>query len=420
MTINRFLCQLFGILLIGGALVVPRAYGMQKLSILMVLLALILFSFFIKKTSVLIWRPIVFFVIISAINALALFVGVLYGNSNQAIIDGLRLGVIYPIVIALLWTALADFAYGKYINTIVELSAISIFIIIFLAIFQHIGVINVYTETFLEENALRVGLHEGFVQVTSHNVGSLFFISGYLLYHAVACHRKNLNILSAAALICALLAAMLSGRRALQLAIFLAPIFLIFTAKIFSEKKTVTKKIIKLWLIIVFGLLFVLVYFFSNGHLNVDSFIDRFALVFVDDGGARTSQAASLYSAFLSYPFFGSGIGGISELVRSEDAPWVYELTYLQLLFNFGIVGTALFGALFFSQIWRVRCNSRYRRINYSIEERSMFSGAFFLIFGAATNPYLGSFDFMLMIGIVPFVANTCFGKRPSKIRGVV
>ena len=419
MTVNRALCAIFGALLIGGAFIVPRAYGLQKLPILLLLLVLLLINFFSKKTSVGMSRPIVFFSIFAAINSLALFVGVLHGNPDQAIIDGLRIGVIFPIIFALLWTSLADFNYGKYINGIVELSAICTLVIISLAILQEIGVGYFFPETFMEENVLRVGLHEGYLQVTSHNVGSLFFIAGYLLYHAVANQQKKINILSVAALYCALLAAMLSGRRALQLAIFLMPLFLFFTAKIFAEKKSVTGRIVKLWLIVVLGVAMFLVYLFFNGHLNFDDFVDRFVLVFEDDGGARTSQAASLFSAFLSNPFFGSGIGGTTDVIRSDDAPWVYELTYLQLLFNFGIVGMALFAVLFFSQIWRIGCNARYSHMNYSIEVKSMFSGVIFLMFGSATNPYLGSFDFMLMLGIIPFAANIGCGRRQLQVKGM-
>lgn len=419
MTVNRALCALFGILLIGGAFIMPRAYGSQKLPILLLLLVLLLINFFSKKTSVGMSRPILFFFIFAAINALALFVGVLHGNPDQAIIDGLRIGVIFPIIFALLWTSLADFNYEKYINKIVELSAICILVIIVLAIFQEIGIGYFFTINFLEENQLRVGVHEGYLQVTSHNVGSLFFISGYLLYYVVANQSKIANRCSVFALCCALLAAMLSGRRALHLAIFLTPIFLFFTAKIFAEKKSVTKRIVKLWLAVVLGVAMFLVYLFLNGHLNFDNFVDRFALVFEDDGGARTSQAASLFSAFLSNPFFGSGIGGTTDVIRSDDAPWVYELTYLQLLFNFGIVGMALFAILFFSQIWRIRFNARYSHMNYSIEVKSMFSGAIFLMFGAATNPYLGSFDFMLMMGIIPFAADVRCGRRRLQVRVV-
>ncbi|WP_293600693.1 O-antigen ligase family protein [Polynucleobacter sp. 39-46-10] len=419
MTINRALCVLFGILLIGGAFIVPRAYGLQKLPILLLLLALPLVDLFSKKSSVGMARPILFFSMFAAINALALSVGVLYGNPDQAIIDGLRLGVIFPIVIALLWTSLADFNYGKYINGIVELAAICILVIISLGILQEIGVGYFYSETFLEENSLRVGLHEGYLQVTSHNVGSLFFIAGYLLYYVVANKREKMNIRSVFALLCTLLAAMLSGRRALQVAIFLAPVFLIFTAKIFAEKKFIIRRIVKLWLIVVLGVATFLVYLFLNGYLYVDDFVERFTGLFEDDGGARTSQAASLFSAFLSNPFFGSGIGGTTDVIRSDDAPWVYELTYLQLLFNFGIVGVALFAVLFFSEIWRIGCNARCSHMNYSIEVKAMFSGAIFLMFGAATNPYLGSFDFMLMMGIIPFAADVRCGRRRLQVRGV-
>lgn len=419
MTVNRALCAIFGALLIGGAFIVPRAYGLQKLPILVLLLILLSINLFSKKASAGMARPILFFSIFAAINALALFIGMVHENPDQAIIDGFRLGVIFPIVIALLWTSLADFDYGKYINGIIEFSAICILVMISLAILQEIGVDDFYSMSFVKENEMRVGLHEGFLQVTSHNVGSLFFISGYLLYYAVANQSERINIRSITALLCAMLAAMLSGRRALQLAILLAPLFLIFTAKIFAEKNLVVGRIIKLWLIISLGVVMLLIFLFSNEYLYFGDFVERFAGIFEDDGGARTSQAASLFSAFLNNPFLGSGVGGTTEVIRSDDAPWTYELTYLQILFNFGIIGTLAIVFILFHEVWKIGCNARGGRLNYSIEVKSMFSGVLFLIFGAATNPYFASFEFLLMIGIIPFAADSSFdGRRSLQVKG--
>ena len=128
--------------------------------------------------------------------------------------------------------------------------------------------------------------------------------------------------------------------------------------------------------------------------------------MFVDDGGARVFQSSALYSEFLKNPFIGSGIGGVTDVIRSEGSPWVYELTYMQMLFNFGIIGSVCIVLTIAYTIYKIKNNSRRVRSCYSVVDRSMLSGAMFLLFGAATNPYLGSFDFLLIVGVFPFIAS--------------
>lgn len=59
---------------------------------------------------------------------------------------------------------------------------------------------------------------------------------------------------------------------------------------------------------------------------------------------ARLEQAPQLLDGFRSHPALGAGLGGVlpNGYRRSEDAPWSFELTYLQLLFQGGIVGIGL------------------------------------------------------------------------------
>ena len=63
-----------------------------------------------------------------------------------------------------------------------------------------------------------------------------------------------------------------------------------------------------------------------------------------ESSSLRLAQAPQLLDGFGANPVIGSGMGGVlaSGYRRSESTPWSFELTYLQLLFQGGIVGFCL------------------------------------------------------------------------------
>ncbi|MFV0624656.1 hypothetical protein ACBY01_11690 [Sphingomonas sp. ac-8] len=56
----------------------------------------------------------------------------------------------------------------------------------------------------------------------------------------------------------------------------------------------------------------------------------------------RYLQYFSLMQLFWQYPMFGAGLGANAILIRSVDAPYSYELTYVALLAKLGIVGSGV------------------------------------------------------------------------------
>lgn len=408
------ICKALGFIFTLSALVFPRVYGPQKLILLILLLAALALSGPFRKT-IQITRPLVFFTCYATIFLVALVVGVIRGNSEEALIDGLRLGVFFPLILAMLWMFLSGYRYDVFLERVVLCSAFCISFLVFVAFFQNFIGIQILPDSFVEDNLFRVGLHDGYSQIVAHNIGSLFFIFGYLLYSVVYGFAGRKKLIWTFALILVLVAAMMSGRRALQFAILASPAFILFTSYLFAEVRLMRLKAIRWWLVLMAFVLSLLFYLFSNNYFYINGFVERFSGVFEDDGGARTSQAGALLSGFASYPFFGSGIGGVTSVVRSESAPWIFELTYFQILFNFGIIGSIAIFAIFLFEFLKIRSNSLRGAQVYGLADKSMVAGVLFLFFGAATNPYLGSFDFLLMVGVVPFVAAIGSRRRSQR-----
>lgn len=63
-----------------------------------------------------------------------------------------------------------------------------------------------------------------------------------------------------------------------------------------------------------------------------------------ESAGLRLSQSEYLYEAWRAHPILGSGLGAslVNGYQRSVADPWSFELTYLQVLFQMGVLGLAV------------------------------------------------------------------------------
>ncbi len=117
----------------------------------------------------------------------------------------------------------------------------------------------------------------------------------------------------------------------------------------------------------------------------------------------RLEQAPQLIRGFRRHVALGSGLGATlpSGYRRSASAPWSFELTYLQLLFQLGVIGLAILltvpaAALFFG----VRALSRAEP-NRRIMIAAGIGGLVGFVFTSASNPYLMSSVGMLALAVL-------------------
>ncbi|MDA1082551.1 MAG: hypothetical protein O2973_12950 [Gemmatimonadetes bacterium] len=101
-----------------------------------------------------------------------------------------------------------------------------------------------------------------------------------------------------------------------------------------------------------------------------------------DENDPRRLQASALLEAWAAAPLIGHGFGSAVNVVRSDTAPFSYELTYLALLCKVGVIGAAMIvtGAVGLA----TKC-ARLTRTQQALAATS--AGCFLLI--TATNPYL-------------------------------
>jgi len=116
--------------------------------------------------------------------------------------------------------------------------------------------------------------------------------------------------------------------------------------------------------------------------------------------GLRETQAPKLWDAFKQNPVLGDGLGAVvrPRYVRDPAAPWSYELTYLQLLFQMGVLGLLAVLALPLAVVRR-----GLKQAATGALRAAPLGGAMAILgilVASATNPYLLASFGMLCVAI--------------------
>jgi len=255
-----------------------------------------------------------------------------------------------------------------------------------------------------------VGVHDGYVQITSNNIGPLFLIVPYLvarqfLPDASAPNGKleklTLALCMALVIVC--------GRRALWLVVAITPCTLLVLALItraYQRMGAVRRGLLWMYTTVALFGAAVLVAWPSTAtpFPTVDHLKEAFS-----SQDERTIQKPFLVRGFLESPLIGAGLGAYAGYPRSEDRPWTYELTYHQMLFNMGALGVGLVTALFLAYFALVVRLIRAFPADSAIPFALLLAICSLLI-GSYSNPYVRSFDFLFFVGLLPFMATFTHG----------
>ena len=203
-----------------------------------------------------------------------------------------------------------------------------------------------------------------------------------------------------------MVALILASRRMIILLIVLVP-FLCLIFDLFVNAKLNVNfffKVVKIYMFMFIVSVVFLMFVVYFDLINLVGFYERIADIFIyNESSARQLQFRSLIDGFYENPIFGSGFGGQASIIRNSAQPWHYELTYVKLLFNTGIVGMLLLVCLLsFYTIKSLRL-CRIDKKNYSINV-SLIVGFFCVLIVSSSNPYMYSFDFLFILAIPPLI----------------
>jgi hypothetical protein len=268
-----------------------------------------------------------------------------------------------------------------------------------------------------------IGIYDGYVEYSLLSISSLLFLvplaahrltnrlrarqAGALMYTIV-----EMGTISLALLLC-----LLSGRRALQFVILLTPILIITSESLLGQRGRHLLHLLISWkALTAIALTFAaLLYFLYSFQVDIDP---QILLVHMQSGfdftsgndesaSIRYGQYESLMSAWWNGDIlFGAGNGSCTEVLRHSEMPWSYELTYIYILFSTGIVGVVFYITWFGWGLVRLRHALALREDLFEYIA-PVVTGIFAFLIAAASNPYLGKFDYLWIVFLPHLLAGS-------------
>jgi hypothetical protein len=334
-------------------------------------------------------------------------IGLVRGNAEIAILETLRVYVVYMGVYCALTIYVSNLDYQAHIDRVVVAGAIGIGAVALYTLLDHIFHLGWLPQSVKDDMYLQVGLHDGYVQMNNVNIGMLTFIVPYLLSRLLLGERKDRHAYLLPSLVIAVIAAILASRRVVLILLLLTPL-LAFVVSVLAGQAThkQQKRFVQFYflpLLAAGGGAWLLFYLGSN---LLEGFTDRVLSAFTTDPDApRPLQHAALMAGFSDSYLWGSGFGGLTPVIRSDERPWTYELTYSRLLFNAGLLGFGTLMLFFSSYLFLVL--RKIRGSSHASVHVSMLVGFFSVLIASASNPYLTSFDYLFPLSIIPLILNT-------------
>jgi hypothetical protein len=388
-----------GVLFIALVFAFPRTL----LEIKLIILTLLIINLAVLTCSrkILVPRHVcIFYGTLVFVGFLAAFVGAIRGNSTDAISDGIRLYIFWSILNSLLLTYYWQYNTIMVLHYGILLAAFTTSTLNITLVVSSFAGWTVFPESFSEALLLKVGIHDGYVQIVAHNIGMLLFIVPYLLVTALRTDSVQENRwLVWLALFVALITTALSGRRALWIVTVVTPLLIWFLAIATDTCNRI--KAFPLYSAVILGLL-VIAIIFPLIFFSEDTLSYLYSAFSAED--ERSIQKRYLIDGFLETPLFGSGFGGVTDYVRSQDSPWVYELSFHQMLFNFGFIGSVFLVVSLLCMFIKAIEVIKVKGVQVKDGVISVLLGTVGLLIGAYSNPYLGSFDYLLALGFLPLV----------------
>ena len=283
-----------------------------------------------------------------------------------------------------------------------------------------------HLDLFEEESSTAFGFYEGFTEIRIPGLNSLPFLIPFCMAALVTwlpgkgsspTHRIWLWI----ALLLGIVLSIISGRKAIWLVIMLSPVLILslWLLEPKAEKKT---KHILISASLFFGLLLIAVFVLLKWAYEYDltkiyeEFISGFNFSATSGGIARQEQFYALLHGWLEHPLLGSGHGASASAygsIRSESIPWSYELFYLALLYQVGLVGFLIYAS---GIAWTYYMGLKIIMTD-TIFGRTMLPlmvGMTGMFIASATNPYLMRFDGLWVI-FLPIAIINCFLLKSNK-----
>jgi hypothetical protein len=409
-----------GFVLFFLLLFVPTAYTPLKGALLALVLAAVVGRALLQG-HLPVHRTIVFLTLLYVAIGLAfMFRGLVNGAPGA-----LRMGTVYalwPLVYLLLIAGMADRHVLHGLLRVVVIATVAIGLYGFSYTLYAAGVWPKALYLPLDQGQ-RIGFYEGFVEFNLYSLASLLFAVPFIIGALFVWPRRGAPAsrrLMWIALIIGVGLVALSARRALLLAVAVAPVFAMALRLMLprAERRATRAFVVECvagGVLAVIGLSLALhfVYGLSFGAI-ADMFGRGFQFQSYTRATERTDQVIDLMNGWLQSPLLGAGHGAAAAgWPRDLEMPWSYELSYVALLFHTGLLGLVAYAS---GVVWIVWTGVRVIRTGGLLARyiTPVLVGMICFLIGNAADPYLEKFDYLWVIFLPLAIINVWFLRRPS------
>jgi hypothetical protein len=369
---------------------------------------------------------------LSALSFLFVLEGFFAGAPGAA--KTISVYVVFPMIYALMIAGVRNdrVLSGLFKTLTVSTICIAIYSLVYLLIQTKIlPESNVFNLISFDWDWQAFGLHDEYIGMTFPGLTSLAFLVPFVLAALVTCTPRaeapsfrRAWLWTAAFL--SLVSVLISARRALYLvtltAPFLALVFLSFQPM--PQRRSSRKALVRVTAAGVLAIMISLVSLNVIYGVTLSGLADRFSMGFnfsptAEDTGTteRRVQFHALVEGWMANPILGAGHGAPAfGSIRSEERPWLYELYYLALLYQTGLVGFTAYAAGIFWIYWMgvrvIRAGGQLSALMVAC----LVGMSSFLI-ANATNPYLAGLDGMWAIFLPLALINFWLLQHPAPRR---
>jgi len=280
---------------------------------------------------------------------------------------------------------------------------------------------------------LAVAFGEGYVQLYVAGMSSLAFLVPFLFAAAASrSPRYDQRWVSRRWLLPVLFLNLplliFSGLRALQAVAMVAPLLtLAFGAFLPRAERQSLMKWLRRTILALAAVVIILVPLLSLLHtITFEAMADRFALAFdfspsnrSDNAVGRVEQYFALMHGWEQAPFIGKGLGASAHESIRAGRTWGYELTYVDLLFQTGLVGFAAYAA---GILWIYWTGIKIIRRGGAAGQFMLpaLAGMSALLIVNSVDPYLRSFDTLWPVFLpLAFINNWLITNREKRINNL-
>jgi O-antigen ligase len=332
--------------------------------------------------------------------------------------------VLWPLVYTLLISGADDDTLAKSGRVLLGAALI---ICAYSLLFVLTGIHLLPSSWFVDLNQdARIGIYPGFMQFNLSSLTTLLFLVPYLV--AVQATKPRLGIgtwrdgLVWSALAASALVAAFSLRRSLIVLVVLSPVIALILLVAVSDARINFRLrrvvVIAAVMAALMGLGVSAVALVTTGKpTDNKTFVANAASGFDLAGGSqvgateRRDQFWALIDGWRQHPILGAGLGATVSLRRSVDQPWAYELVYVDLLFQTGVVGFLVYTAGIGWIYWQ--CVKATRRTPDLIPRLlPVLAGTTGFLIANATDPYLAKFDYLWVLFLPIAYLNYSFNRR--------